>query len=164
MSEVKLEKATDIKELAKLAESIWLEHWLPKLPKGQTEYMIEKFQSEKAIIEQIANDNYVYFYLKEGETILGYTGLSLRPDQLFLSKLYVKAEFRNQGFGRKAFEEIKKFARENGKDRVVLTVKKTNAPTIAAYKNWGFSIIDSIVTDIGSGYVMDDYVMEYRLV
>ena len=72
-------------------------------------------------------------------------------------------EFRNQGFGRKAFEKIKAYARANGKDKVVLTVKKTNAPTIAAYKNWGFAITDAIVTDIGDGFVMDDYVMTYVL-
>lgn len=163
MSEVTLEKATDIKAMAKLAESIWLEHWLPKLPAGQTEHMIKKFQSEEAMKHQIAHENYAYFYIKDGEKTVGYTALALRDDHLFLSKLYMIKEFRNQGFGRKAFEKIKTYARANGKDKVVLTVKKTNAPTIAAYKNWGFSITDAIVTDIGDGFVMDDYVMTYVL-
>ena len=42
-------------------------------------------------------------------------------------------------------------------------MNKNNKNTIEAYKKWGFTIIDSVVTDIGNGFVMDDYIMEYKL-
>jgi len=42
---------------------------------------------------------------------------------------------------------------------VVLAVNKKNAKAIAAYRKHGFAIRESAVTDIGSGFVMDDYVM-----
>ena len=41
-----------------------------------------------------------------------------------------------------------------------LTVNKYNKNSIAAYRKWGFKIIDSVVTDIGSGFVMDDFIMQ----
>lgn len=44
--------------------------------------------------------------------------------------------------------------------KIQLTVNKHNINSINAYKKWGFKTIDSVVTDIGSGFVMDDYIME----
>ena len=44
-----------------------------------------------------------------------------------------------------------------------LTVNKRNDDSIAIYKKFGMEIIRSEVTDIGSGYVMDDYVFGYHM-
>jgi hypothetical protein len=41
-----------------------------------------------------------------------------------------------------------------------LTVNKYNTSSIKAYLALGFSVTDAVVTDIGEGYSMDDYVME----
>ena len=87
----------------------------------------------------------------------GYFWISDKKDYLFLSKLYIQKDFRHKGLGTKAFEEIKQLA--NGK-KIQLTVNKHNINSINAYKKWGFKTIDSVVTDIGSGFVMDDYIME----
>ncbi len=46
-----------------------------------------------------------------------------------------------------------------GAHRLILSVNKRNAQAIAAYKRNGFVIAESVVTDIGGGFVMDDYVM-----
>jgi RimJ/RimL family protein N-acetyltransferase len=50
-----------------------------------------------------------------------------------------------------------------GKNTVYLTVNKYNERAIAVYKKIGFKTIDSPKTDIGNGFFMDDYVMEYVL-
>ena len=44
-----------------------------------------------------------------------------------------------------------------------LTVNKGNADSIAIYRHTGFAIVIDVVADIGNGYVMDDYVMEWKL-
>ena len=49
----------DIKELAKLTSEIWHEYWTCILSDEQIDYMVEKFQSEKAIFEQMQNENYL---------------------------------------------------------------------------------------------------------
>ena len=147
-------KVNDIKELASLASSIWHEYWTCILTPEQIDYMVENFQSEKAIKNQIENYTY-YFIIKDGAKA-GYFGISDKKEYLFLSKLYLKKEYRHQGLGKKAFEKIKELANDKP---IRLTVNKYNTNTINAYKKWGFEIIDAVVTDIGSGFVMDDYIM-----
>ena len=160
---IKFQKVKNIKELAKLASEIWHEYWTVILSAEQIDYMVEKFQSEKAISEQIKNENYVYFYIAFGAENVGYIGLGRKEDYLFLSKLYIKKSFRHKGIGTKAFEFIKDYARLLNYKKIVLTVNKYNKNTIEAYNKWGFKIVDAVVTDIGNGFVMDDYIMEYKL-
>jgi ribosomal protein S18 acetylase RimI-like enzyme len=51
-------------------------------------------------------------------------------------------------------------AREGGLRKIVLTVNKNNTNAIRAYERIGFKKTGSLVQDIGSGFVMDDYAME----
>ena len=62
-----------------------------------------------------------------------------------------------------AFEEIKELTKQCGLNKIRLTVNKYNANTIKAYKKWGLNTVESTVTDIGDGFVMDDYIMEYSI-
>ncbi len=153
----------NITTLANLASEIWHEYWVEILTPEQIDYMVENFQSENAISNQIENENYIYFFINVNGDNAGYIGLSKKQDLLFLSKLYIKKEFRHKGLGTKAFEFIKNFAKENNYKNIILTVNKYNTNTINAYKKWNFHEIDSVVTDIGNGFVMDDYIMEYCL-
>ena len=155
--------AENIKELAALASEIWHEYWPGLLSLEQIDYMVNKFQSETAVKEQIKNENYTYFFIVYNGIKAGYTGLSLKDDYLFLSKIYIKKDFRHKGLGSQAFDFIKKYAEKADYNKIILTVNKQNTNTINAYKKWGFKIIDSAVTDIGSGFVMDDYIMQYDI-
>ena len=150
-------KENDIKTLAELTNEIWHEYWPCILSAEQIDYMVEKFQSENAIINQMKNGNYKYYFINYENQNIGYIGVSPHSDYLFLSKLYIKKDFRHKGIGKVVFEKIKDF----GFDKIQLTVNKYNKNTIDAYLKYGFKIIDSIVSDIGNGFVMDDYIMEY---
>jgi RimJ/RimL family protein N-acetyltransferase len=44
-----------------------------------------------------------------------------------------------------------------------LTVNKNNIKAINAYYKAGFFKESDIVTDIGDGYIMDDFVMAFKL-
>ncbi len=156
--ELKRIELTDVKEFADFASSIWHEYWPCILSEEQINYMVDKFQSESAISDQIKNENYTYYYLVDNAEKIGYTGLSDKGDYLFLSKLYIKKEFRHKGYGGKAFDKIKNL----GYSRIRLTVNKNNTNSINAYFKYGFKTVNEDVTDIGSGFVMDDYIMEYQ--
>ena len=54
-------------------------------------------------------------------------------------------------------------AAERGLKAVYLTVNTGNARAVRAYEKFGFTRTDHTVTDIGSGFVMDDYIYEYRI-
>lgn len=148
----------NIKELANLASDIWHEYWTEILSPEQIDYMVENFQSEHAIKKQIENENYSYYFIVENGENAGYFGVSDKSDHLFLSKLYISKNYRHKGLGSKAFEKIKEIA---GSRKIQLTVNKYNSNTIKAYEKWGFKTVNSVVTDIGQGFVMDDYIMEY---
>ena len=143
-----------------LALDIWREHFNPIIGRPQVDYMLEKFQSAAAIRDQIENQGFLYYLFEdEKERYIGYCAVVPRPDELFLSKLYFNAENRRRGFGRRALEFIESIARDKRLSKITLTVNKNNTGPINAYKKLGFVITDSLVTDIGSGFVMDDYKM-----
>jgi hypothetical protein len=47
--------------------------------------------------------------------------------------------------------------------RLILAVHKRNVRPIAAYRRNGFAVIQSVVTDFGDGFVMDDFIMAKEL-
>jgi GNAT superfamily N-acetyltransferase len=154
-----------IETLASIARTIWDEYWTDRIGAEQTAYMVEKYQSVPALTEAIRTEGYLYFFLVEDERIVGYFGV--RPEEregkLFLSKLYLFAEERDQGYSSKTMQFLVQLCRRNDLGSIYLTVNKFNDLAIRAYQASGFEIVDSVETDIGSGFIMDDYIMEKRL-
>lgn len=151
----------EIQRAAMLAKEIWQQHFTPIIGADQVAYMLDKFQSAKAMKRQIEQEGYTYLMAVEDGIPVGYTGFKREQERMFLSKLYVKKEYRNKGISRLMFEEIRK--RSEGLKSIYLTVNKYNDRTIAIYHHMGFVQIDDVVTDIGGGFVMDDYILEFAL-
>ena len=148
-----------IENIEDLACEIWNEYFTPIIGKAQVDYMLHKFQSKKAITEQIGN-GFLYFLIKHNDTPIGYMGVLPKQTHLFLSKLYIKSAERSKGNGRKVIEFIEKLATEKGLRKISLTVNRNNSDTIAMYEKLGFENRGSIIQDIGNGFVMDDFKME----
>ncbi|MBL7185627.1 MAG: GNAT family N-acetyltransferase [Phycisphaerae bacterium] len=155
----KVSTETQIETVARLACEIWNQHFIPIIGKAQVDYMLEKFQSKKAISEQIESD-YSYYLLKADDNYEGYMGVCPKEGELFLSKLYIRASQRGKGFGRKAIGFLEDLARERGLSKITLTANKNNTDAIKSYEKFGFANLGVFVQDIGNGFVMDDYKME----
>ena len=156
---IEFQIVNDIKAIAqvsRLARDIWQEHYIPIIGSNQVSYMLEKFQSVDAIEQQI-NEGYRYYIIFNDQVEAGYFSVKDKAETLFLSKLYVLKSLRGKGIGKQGIEFIKSTFSNSV---IQLTVNKNNSDSIAFYKNVGFKIVDDMVTDIGSGFVMDDYVME----
>lgn len=153
----------EVQETACLASEIWHE-WFPAiLSAEQIDYMVERFQSEEAISEQLEK-GYRYFQLWNSDGgLMGYTCILPEEDRLFLSKLYVHKNYRKQGLARLTLDFLEGISKEMGLDTVYLTVNRHNAGAVACYQALGFQTVREQVSDIGGGFVMDDYVMEKRL-
>lgn len=164
MKKIKIVKVSDknlIPVVENLAHSIWREYFPPIIGSPQVEYMLEKFQSKQALLNQIEKDGFIYYLLEDKNgNRAGYFAIVPQQEELFLSKLYVTAENRRKGYARCALKFIEALARDTGLSKITLTVNKNNTDAINAYKKLGFVITDSFVTDIGDGFVMDDYKME----
>lgn len=163
MNFIQIKTDEQLLELSALASEIWHEYWIVILSPEQIDYMVEKFQSFSAMKKQIEEDRYIYYVLEDNGSLIGYFGVSIKEDYLFLSKLYIKKDFRGLGCGKSAFNKIKQIAMQYSKKSIKLTVNKHNFNTIKAYEKWEFKTIDAVVSDIGSGFVMDDFIMEYKL-
>lgn len=146
--------------LATLAREIWTAHFTPIIGSEQVEYMLEKFQSAQAIEAQINQQGYAYFLLLQGTEIAGYLGFQVEAEALFLSKLYLKESFRGQDIARQAIDWLVDLAQQMELPRIYLTCNKHNTHTMQVYRALGFRRTRDIKTDIGQGYVMDDYIWE----
>ena len=148
-----------VAHLSDLATSIIREYYDPLLGKAQNDYMIEMFQSERAIKEQLAHGYRYYIPSSEGKE-LGFLAFYPREDSLYLSKWYLKREERGKGYAGPMLAFLREEAKKEGLSAIELNVNKYN-PTVAVYEKLGFVRIRSEKNDIGSGFFMDDYV--YRL-
>lgn len=148
----------DIREIALLANVIWHEYFVSLLSEEQIDYMVEKFQSYEALKNAVERDGYKYYMAYNGDDLCGYLGFHDEGDgTVFISKIYVRKDMRRQGIAGKMLDRLK--ADYPDARKWYLTVNKYNEGSIAVYKKRGFKTEQDIVTDIGNGFVMDDYVM-----
>jgi len=150
----------DIATTARLAQEIWNQHYVSIIGRAQVHYMLDKFQSETAIAEQIAGD-YEYFLIEDNGRAVGYLALVPQPDRtILLSKIYVQKQSRGSGLGKAALHFAEQLCRDSNINALWLTVNKNNSRSIEWYQRMGFANAGPIVADIGGGFVMDDYKFE----
>jgi len=101
---------TNILEVSKLATSIWSEHYIPIIGANQVTYMLDKFQSEEAIDEQISKKHFHYYGIYFATLLIGYFSIRQEHSQLFLSKVYILKDFRGKGYGKITIDFIVSFA------------------------------------------------------
>ncbi|MFL1012821.1 GNAT family N-acetyltransferase [Flavisericum labens] len=143
-------------KIEELADVIWREHYIPIVGKPQIDYMLEKFQSADAVKDQIAKE-FEYYLLKYNQTHVGYISVKREEHALFLSKIYILSAYRGRKIGKVAIQFVEEKARNYQLGQVRLTVNKHNTKAIEAYTNLGFENVGPLVTDIGQGFIMDDY-------
>lgn len=160
IEEVRTEE--EITELCVMAKGIWEEYFTPIIGEGQVAYMLDKFQSPPAVTAQLQEGYRYYRFIRQGEYI-GYTGIHPEEKELFLSKLYLKKEYRGKGYARQALTFLEEFCGREGLQSIYLTVNRHNDSTIVIYRKLGFETIREQKADIGDGYYMDDFVMQKAL-
>lgn len=160
---VPVETAADVERVVKLAVPIWREHYTPLIGKAQVKYMIDKYQSVPAVSKQVFEEGYEYRILTVDGVDAGYMGSHREADtnRMFLSKFYIDRRFRGRGLAKVMLRDL--IERSEGLRAIYLTCNKHNDDSVAMYLHSGFEIVDSVVTDIGEGFVMDDYIFELDL-
>lgn len=160
---IRINAPEEFDSLAEFASEIWHEHFIKIIGAPQVEYMLKHFQSSAAMQEQVRNDGYIYYRAYEDGEPCGYCAFCPHEDHMYLSKFYMKADFRRRGIGRKMMDFIASETKKAGLPKIRLNVNKYNF-AIDVYKRMGFVITADEVNDIGNGFVMDDYVMEKDIV
>lgn len=158
---VAVKDTLQVEDIAQMADIIWREYYAPILGEDQVNYMLTHLQSEAKMIQDIADSKAEYFIVEVGVSDSGYVAIEWHEDALFLSKLYLLKEARGQGNAYVILQQLIEMAKNRHLGAIELTVNKYNDASIAFYEKIGFERIDAVVSDIGGGYVMDDFV--YRL-
>ena len=164
LSCIAVKTSADRRTVSRLAGRIWNEHYVPLIGRKQVDYRLARFQSPAAVTAQ-TREGYKYYLLRSGRTYIGYLAVIARPREqiLFISKLYVRSSRRGLGFGAQAVAFIERLARRRCLGRLALTVNRHNIGSQRFYRRCGFVRGGSIRTDIGEGFVMDDFRMEKTL-
>ncbi len=155
-----------IEKTAKLADEIWHECYAEILKPQQIDYMVGKMQSAPAIKQQIFEEGYEYYIVRTAapeSADAGYIGIQPQEGGLYLSKLYLLAHHRGNGYTDQIMEYVEQAGRRLGCSGVWLTVNRYNQQAIKVYRHIGYTVAREQVADIGGGYVMDDFVFEKPL-
>jgi GNAT superfamily N-acetyltransferase len=154
----------DIPTLCALAGTIWRSSYPSIIGLAQIEYMLEAMYAPDVISKEMGHGVAWELILQLAEPVgyLSYARESGTTD-VKVHKLYLLPRVQGQGLAQRALTHTREAALNLGGERLVLQVNKRNARAIRAYEHFGFQIADSIVCDIGGGFVMDDYVMTLDL-
>ena len=150
----------DVCRMTEVAAIVWREANTAVCTPEQVEYMIEMFQSYEAVSGQLVH-GYRYFLVEENGEILAYFGVQPQGERLFLSKFYILKEHRGKGIFSLGLNFMQELCKELKLDTIYLTVNRNNKHACEVYLHKGFRIAEEAVADIGCGFVMDDYIMEY---
>lgn len=153
----------DIARIAQLADEIWHQHYASILGAEQIDYMVAKFQSVPAIEKQRNEEGYHYLLLQWEGQDAGFCGYNINDGALFLSKLYIRQAYRRKGIARQVLQTLVDKAQQAHADKIWLTVNRYNQGSVATYRALGFQTVRTDVTEIGHGFVMDDFIMEKHI-
>jgi ribosomal protein S18 acetylase RimI-like enzyme len=150
---------SDIAPLQRLSSAIWWKHYPSVISEAQIAYMLELMYSEAALRKQMASGHRFYAAEIDGE-LAGFAAVEQQGiGEYFIHKFYVDTERHRAGIGRAMLAHIEAL---HAPRLLRLHVNCHNVLAINFYFKTGFIAAGTRVGDIGSGFVMDDLVMEKR--
>jgi len=157
--------AADPTSISALAGVIWRVHYADIISVAQIEYMLGQRYDPALISAQIAQGDWKWDKVIVDGKLVAYASYGIEKTgaggtgEMKLDKLYVHPGHQRCGYGGALIGRAVAAARAAGCRSLVLAVNKANVRAIAAYKKYGFRIRESVVQEIGGGFVMDDYFM-----
>jgi GNAT superfamily N-acetyltransferase len=152
--------------LAELAGVIWRQHYPGIISSAQIEYMLAKMYSLATLREQLRSEQIRFERLLVNGRFVGFAsyGPAAAPGVMKLHKCYLLPEMHGRGLGSRLLQHCERAVRQLGARRLCLAVNKHNSKALAAYQRNGFTVVESVITDFGCGFVMDDFIMAKDLV
>ena len=153
----------DFPAIQSVAHRTWPDTFGGILSPEQIGYMLEMMYTPAAIAEQTAK-GHVFHLLYEDEELVGYVShqVDYLPGTTKIHKLYLLPATQGKGYGRLLIDFVAAAARAAGQTVLRLDVNYENR-AIGFYEHLGFRKVGRHNTDIGSGYLMEDWVMEMPL-
>jgi len=149
-----------LEEMSELATQIMKEHYDPIVGSEINDHMLGKFQSVEGIEREIDGGAEYFFATVAGEKA-GFVAVEAKDGYLYLSKFYLHKDFRGKGLASAMMDFVKRQAAVKGLKRIRLNVNAANDDSIKIYLRFGFVVTERYQRDVGNGFAVDDYVMEF---
>lgn len=127
--------------------------------------------SLQGVCDVLRYDSSIYYvaYCKDCDEIVGFAGVMLVAEEAELLNIAVKPSYQNQGVGQLLLAKVMKQSAEQGAERILLEVRKSNVQALHLYKENFFSELgirkayynnpteDAIIMEriIGNGNVLE---------
>lgn len=154
--------AAEVLLIRDLAERIWYASYAEMLTQAQIRYMLDWMYAPHKLAAEIERE-VRYLIVREGSQAVGYLAWELMESVAFLNKLYLVPHYQGRGWGQIMLDQFLAEAREAGARQAELRVNRSNARALKAYRRAGFAPVGEVVTDIGNGFVMDDFIFRKSL-
>lgn len=153
----------DVDAVCALARMVWQATYPALISQPQIDAMLADRHTADRILPQLDDPNHGWWVARQDRTLVGFTHAELDRTACKLDQLYVHPQHQRQGIGTALLQRVEDWARQRQARRLWLQVNRGNTQALAAYRKYGFCIVESRVFDIGNGFVMDDHVMELTL-
>lgn len=155
--------SADLQRVRSLAERIWPQTYQSILSEAQIHYMMELMYAAEALDRQL-REGHRFYLLSWQDRDAGFASLSsLEEEGLWkLHKIYLDPSLQGRGLGRRFLEELIERVRDQGGRKLELNVNRNN-PALSFYRRLGFEVVREADVPIGSGFYMNDYVMQRTL-
>lgn len=164
MYHIKAATINDIPVIQELTEKIWRPTYQPILTPEQIDYMLEMMYSTASLNKQITELRHQFLILLDDNAPIGFAAYSTTdaPGIFKLHKIYLDGSYQGKGVGKFLLQQVADQVKDRGAHTLELDVNRFNKAKYF-YEKQGFSVFKEKQTDIGSGYIMDDYVMRKPL-
>lgn len=104
-------------------------------------YEFDNFWTPNILKEELQNNFSTYICAKLNNKIIGFAGIKDTVDQMEITNIVVKKDFRNKGIGNTLLKELINLSKKSKKKQIILEVNVTNIPAIKLYEKNGFKKI-----------------------
>ena len=98
----------------------------------------DDFWNENILKSELQNPFSTYIMAKLGNKIVGFAGMIDTIDQMEITNIVVKKDYRKNGIGNILLNKLISLAKENKKTKIILEVNENNISAIKLYEKNGF--------------------------
>ncbi len=154
----------DLPVIQQIADQTFYITYLPLQPKEKVDYLFDRMYSTSSLTKQM-NDGQIFILAKDETEYLGYASYEINyknQSKTKIHKIYIMPNAQGKGVGKELVNYISGIAKQNKCEAMLLDVYRHN-PAIQFYEKIGFKKVAEQITDVGNGFVMDDFVMEKNI-
>ncbi|MFV5684234.1 GNAT family N-acetyltransferase [Flavobacterium sp. GB2R13] len=165
MITIKEASIADLNAIQGIAYKSWPDTYGAILSQEQIDFMLNLWYTSDVLIDNMTNKGHFFLLAFDGTVCLGFASYEhnyLNKNVTRLHKIYLLPEAQGKGAGKILIDTIENLAKENHSVAISLNVNKFNK-AFTFYQKIGFKIVDEYDTEIGNGYLMEDYIMQKDL-